>query len=56
MGRVVGLGCAALCVVLLGYAIWVSTRGDFGAGLVSVALAFALLLVSVGTLRVQSRI
>lgn len=56
MGRTIGARCAALCVALLGYAIWVSTQGDFGAGLVSVALALALLLLSIGALRVRSRI
>lgn len=56
MGRMVGYGCAALCVALLGYAIWVSTRGEFAAGLISVALAFALLLASVGALRVRTRL
>jgi hypothetical protein len=56
MGKVVGYGCAALCVALLAYAIWVSAKGDTGAGLVAVALAFALLIGTVAVLRVRTRL
>ena len=54
MSRVVGYGCAALCVALLGVAVWVSGRGEMGMGLVALALAFALLLASLAALRVRS--
>ena len=56
MGKVVGYGCAALCVALLAYSIWVSARGDMRTGLVAVALAFALLLASFVALRVRTRL
>jgi hypothetical protein len=52
----VGYGCAALCVVLLGFAVRVSANGDMGTGLVALALAFALLLASLAALRVRSRL
>ena len=53
VSRVVGYGCAALCVALLGFAVWVSAKGDMRAGLVALALAFALLLASLAALRVR---
>lgn len=56
MGKVVGYGCAALCVALLAYAILVSARGDTRTGLVAVALALGLLIASVATLRVRTRL
>ena len=57
MGKVVGYGCAAMCVALLAYSIWVSSaRGDMKTGLVAVALAFALLLTSLLALRVRTRL
>ena len=56
VSTVVGYGCAALCVALLANAIRVSARGDMGAGLVALALAFTLLLGSVAALRVRARL
>ena len=56
MGKVVGYGCAALCVALLAYSIWVSARGDMRTGLIAVALAFALLLGSFAALRAGTRL
>jgi hypothetical protein len=56
VSRVVGYGCAALCVALLGFAVWVSAKGDMGAGLVALALAFALMLASLAALHVRSRL
>ena len=56
MGKVVGYGCAALCVALVAYSILVSARGDMRTGLIAVALAFGLLIASVATLRVGTRL
>ena len=56
VSRVIGYGCAALCVVLLGFAVRVSAKGDMRAGLVALALAFALLLASLAALRVRSKL
>ena len=56
LSRVVGYGCAALCVALLYVAVWVSRRGDMGFSLLTLALAFALLLASLAALRVKTRL
>lgn len=56
LSRVVGYGCAALCVALLCVAVWVSRRGDMGFSLLTLALAFALLLASLAALRVKTRL
>ena len=53
VSRVVGYGCAALCVALLYCAVWASGRGEMGMGLVALALAFALLLASLALLRAR---
>ena len=54
MSRVVVYGCVALCVALLGFAVWASRSGEMVMGLVAPALAFALLLASPAALRVRS--
>ena len=53
LSRVVGYGCAALCVALLGFAVWASGRGDMGFSLLTLALAFALLLATLALIRAR---
>lgn len=49
--RVVGYACAGLALALMAFSIWFSTVGQSEAGLVSVGLGLALLLVAAMTLR-----
>ena len=48
---IVGYGCAGLSVALIVFSLWEAVRGNLGAGLISIMLALALLLVAVATLR-----
>jgi len=49
--RVVGYACAGMAVALVVFSIWFSNAGQSEAGLVSVGLGLALLLVAALTLR-----
>ncbi|MDQ3803708.1 MAG: hypothetical protein M3416_07760 [Acidobacteriota bacterium] len=49
--RVVGYACAGLAVALMVFSLWFSTAGKTEAGLLSIALGLALLLVAASTLR-----
>jgi uncharacterized membrane protein len=52
--RVVGYACAGMAVALMAFSIWFSTAGKSEAGLVSVGLGLALMLVAAMTLRSNS--
>ena len=52
--RVVGYACAGMAIALMVFSIWFSNVGKSEAGLVSVGLGLALLLVAALTLRVSS--
>lgn len=52
--RVVGYACAGMAVALMVFSILFSTAGQSEAGLVSVGLGLALLLVAASTLRSSS--
>lgn len=51
--RFVGYACAGMALALMVFSIWFSTAGQSEAGLVSVGLGLALLLVAALTLRVS---
>lgn len=52
--RVVGFACAGMALALMAFSIWFSTAGQSEAGLVSVGLGLALMLVAAMTLRSSS--
>ena len=49
--KVIGYACAGMAVALMVLSFWFSTAGQSGAGLVSIGLGLALLLVAALTLR-----
>ena len=52
--RVVGYACAGMAVALMALSFWFSTAGKSEAGLVSVGLGLAVMLVAAFTLRSRS--